>query len=122
MATLYRDAAGGIDGVLSDAIAGLEAGLFVESGRLCVTTSRGSTPVGELSNGERWKLALDLGVRQVGKGGVLAIPQEAWEGLDPENRSIIDSHARAIGVVVLTAEAAAGDLRAEEMVRRDDQG
>ncbi len=66
-------------------------------------------------------MALDVGVKEVGRGGVLAIPQDAWEGLDPENRSIIDSHARSIGVVVLTAEAAEGDLRAEEMVR-EDQG
>ena len=114
-ADTHRDAAQAIDTVLSGAVADLEVGLFVENGRLCVKTSRGATPVGELSHGERWKLALDLGVRRVGRGGVLAIPQEAFEALDPTNRDIVNEHACQLGVVVLTAEAADGELRAETL-------
>lgn len=115
LADLYRNAAHGIDMVLTDAVAGLDIGLFVENGRLCVNTVRGVTSFGELSHGERWKMSLDLGVRRVGARGVLAIPQEAWEGLDYENREAIHQHAKSLGVVVLTAEATDGELRAESL-------
>ena len=44
---------------------------------------------------------------------LVVVRQEAFESLDPTNRAEIDEHARRLGVVVLTAEAAAGDIRAE---------
>jgi ABC-type cobalamin/Fe3+-siderophores transport system ATPase subunit len=105
-----RASAGEIDQILSNAVA--HPRLRVHGGRLVLDTDRGETYFGELSAGERWKIALDLGLEQLGHDGIVVIPQEAWEGLDPANRTAIDEHARRIGVVVLTAEATEGTLGA----------
>ena len=51
-------------------------------------------PFHDLSATEQWKIAIDIGVERVGEGGLLFIPQEAWEGVDVWNRSFIDQHAR----------------------------
>ena len=104
-ASLLRDAARGTDEVLSGMVANLGTGLRVEAGRLVLKTDRGDTYFGDLSHGERWKIAIDLCVDQVGAAGLLVIPQEAFEGLDPQNRSLIARHAEARGVIVMTAEA-----------------
>jgi hypothetical protein len=77
-------------------------------------TGRGPTYYAELSEGERWKMALDIAVQAVGQGGLIVVPQAAWEGLDPVNRSLIATHAKSSGVVVVTAEADDGDLAATE--------
>lgn len=110
-----RMAAAGVEGVLSEAIAKVApAGLRVESGRLVVSTDRGeSTPYAELSPGERWRIAFDVALSSVGGGGMLVIPQEAWESLDPENREEVHWLAVERCVVVFTAEADRGEVRAE---------
>jgi len=79
--------------------------LSVVDGRLVTETVRGITPFGELSEGERWALALRIAAEQVGEHGLIVVPQEAWEGLDADNRTAIDTLARELRVVVLTAEA-----------------
>src|SRR5690606_5567099 len=70
-----------------------------------------------LSEGERWRLALDLAIEALGDGdAVLSISQSAWEGLDGNARRAINEHARSRGTVIVTAEAdheVVGELRAE---------
>lgn len=108
-----RNSARGTDEVLSDLVAKLGVDLVVHEGVLSVQTDRGYEPFAELSHGERWKIAIQLGQLRVGSGGLLPIPQEAWESLDPANRQIVADAARRYRVQVITAEAADGDLRAE---------
>jgi L-lactate utilization protein LutC len=63
--------------------------------------------------GERWRIALEIVIAAVGEGGLLVIPQEAWEGLDPQNREAIAQQAKSARVVILTAECADSELSAE---------
>lgn len=100
--------------LLSEIIADLGCPLRCIDGRLVTDTERGPTYYAELSEGERWKMALDIAVQAVGQGGLIVVPQSAWEGLDPVNRSLIATHAKASGTVVVTAEADDGDLAATE--------
>lgn len=119
-----REHAAGTEQVLSDAIASLDIPLHVVEGRLCTVTGRGETPYAELSHGERWKLAIDLGVRRVGDNGVIVIPQEAWEGLQPANKAVIHQHAIERKVCIITAACDDGNLRCEryqEIPEKSDQ-
>ncbi len=100
-----RDAARSTDEVLSGVVARTGSPLRVEAGRLVLDTGRGVTYFGDLSHGERWKLALDIAIDAVGENGLLVIPQDAFESLDPINRAEIAEHVRGRGVVILTAEA-----------------
>ena len=100
----FREAAGGVDAVLSDMVAKVTTRLRVEAGRLVCDTDRGSELLSDLSGGERWRLALEIAAEQVGQGGLVTVPQEAWEGLDPQNRAEVAGIARRVGVVLLTAE------------------
>ncbi|MBK8184304.1 MAG: hypothetical protein IPK63_16060 [Candidatus Competibacteraceae bacterium] len=105
-----REKAKQTDEVLSEIVAEIPAcPLRVVDGRLVTDTKRGATFYSDLSAGERWRIALDIAIQAVGTGGLLVIPQEAWEGLDPANRAAIDAQAKAAQVVVLTAECSADD-------------
>ena len=107
-----RTAASQIDDVLSRAITSDR--LFVRDGRLYTTTeARGETLFGELSDGERWELAFDIAAPIVGERGLLVLPQDAWQHLDPESRGHVAKLARERSINVLTAEATDGELRAE---------
>ena len=108
-----RNAARGTDDVLSSVVAKSSKLLRVEAGRLVLTTKRGLTYFADLSEGERWKIALDVAIEAVGKGGLITAPQPAWEGLDNRNRKLINDHLQGTGVVLLTAEADDGELRSE---------
>lgn len=107
------------DSVLESALeaAGFTA-IRVSEGRLCVPSDRagGLEPYSELSHGERWALALDMAAKGIGRGGLLTVEQEAWESLDPDNREFVAGLARERELLILTAEAADGELRAEEYV------
>lgn len=103
-ADAYRAAAGSVDWVLSDMVARVTKRLRVEAGRLVCDTDRGAELLSDLSGGERWRLALEIAAEQVGQGGLVTVPQEAWEGLDPQNRAEVADIARRVGVVLLTAE------------------
>jgi len=107
-----RQAARATDEVLSDAVG--EGPLRVEAGRLITDTPRGKTYYGDLSTGERWTIALRLAAVRVGTGGVITCQQEAWEGLDPQNRQLIADEAKRLSVTIITAEADGGELKAEE--------
>ena len=105
-----REKAKQTDEVLSEIVADIPAcPLRVIDGRLVTNTKRGATFYSDLSAGERWRIALDIAIQAVGTGGLLVIPQEAWEGLDPANRAAIDAQAKSAKVVVLTAECSADD-------------
>ncbi len=99
-----RNAAKNTDVVLSSLVAKTCDLLRVEHGRLVLQTRRGTTYFGELSHGERWKLAMDVALNVIGNRGVIVIPQEAWEGCDDFARQAISEHAKLRGVLVLTAE------------------
>jgi len=109
-----RGAAAGCEQVLSAAINEAAAtGLRVEAGRLVLDTDRGTEPYGELSPGERWRLALEIAAHAVNAGGLVPVAQEAYEAMDPHNKAAVAAIARELGIVVLTAEATDGELRAE---------
>lgn len=111
-----RFAAHATDDVLTDLVARVTKRLRVEEGRLVCDTDRGAEPFSELSPGERWRLALEIAAEQVGRGGMVTVPQEAWESLDPTNRREIAQIARDVGVVILTAEASDEAQIAAEVV------
>jgi len=101
----YREAAKATDDVLTGLVTKVTRRLRVEAGRLVCDTERGVEAFAELSPGERWRIALEIAAEQVGQGGLVTVPQEAWESLDPVNRAEVASIARQVGVVILTAEA-----------------
>lgn len=115
-----RSKGGDIDQVLSVAVAKACEALRVEAGRLVLTTDRGTTFFAELSQGERWTMALDLAIDQLGPDGILVIPQEAWEGLDDINRAAIADHVKARQVVVLTAECSLDEQVTAEVYGEPD--
>jgi len=109
---LLRRKARQTEEILSEIIADLGCPLRCLDGRLITDTGRGPTFYADLSEGERWKLALDIAVQALGERGLLVVPQSAWEGLDPTNRALIAGHAQQAGVVIITAECDTGDLGA----------
>ena len=106
----YRDAGKATDEVLSSCIKcpQLRVESDGKSARLVTDHSiRGaSIAYHDLSDGEKWTLAIDIGADQVGVGGLLVISQVGWEGIDGANRAAIHQHAVNRGVYILTAEAA----------------
>jgi energy-coupling factor transporter ATP-binding protein EcfA2 len=110
-AASLRNKAGAAEDVLTEAVGKTGVGLRVlvkdAETRLVLDTERGVTPFAELSEGERWKLAIAVAIGCLPGNAVLFIRQEAWEGLDPFNRKLIDQQARAHGVTILAAEASA---------------
>jgi len=105
IAERLRDAAKSTDQVLTELVAKTCNVLRVEHGRLVLTTKRGATYFADLSHGERWKLAIDIALELLPECGIVVIPQEAFESLDPTARRIINEHAKTRGVVIITAES-----------------
>ncbi len=105
----YRATAASVDDVLSKAIKCEELSIKTigEETRIVVPGhQRGPTTCyHELSEGERWRIAIILGAHQVGEDGLLVVPQHAWESLDVFVRDVISSTAKETKVYVLTAEA-----------------
>lgn len=106
-----RDAAKGTEEILSSLVGKCGTSLRVERGRLVTNHARGTVPYSELSDGTRWKIAIDIGIEALSRIGVpthkmiLIIPQVAWSELSPANRKLIHEHARERGVHILTALA-----------------
>lgn len=114
-ANVYRNQAAATDAVLSSL---LPEGcpLRLEAGRLVTETARSkSEPFAELSDGERWNLAINFAAAQLPPHGLLTIPQAAWESLAPTLQASIDAWARERGVVILTAHVADGPLTVETL-------
>ena len=87
----------------------MSGGMAVVSGELVVRTDRGNEPFADLSTGERWRIALQVGAKAVGPG-VLVCRQDGWEALDTENRQAVATMAREMGLTILTAIASTGEL------------
>lgn len=71
-------------------------------------TARGSEYFAELSPGKRWSLALRMAAeafRASGRPGLLAVPQEAWDGLDGANRAEFQRAVAETDLIVVTAQA-----------------
>ena len=112
-----RACAAGCEEVVARAIGRASpAGIRMVAGRLVLETKRGETYLSDLSTGELWRIALPAVIAHVGRGGIVAVRQEAWEALDPEGRDYVDREAAAAGVHVLTGEATGGELRSEAHV------
>jgi len=110
-AAALRESAAETDDVLAEHLAAvMPQGLRVVDGRLFIERDGRPIPFSELSDGERWTIALDIGIEAVGSGGLMAIEQPAWEGLDTSARNAIHEHAKARGVTVLAAEADHGEV------------
>lgn len=115
----YRDAAKATDEVLSSCLKcpQLRVESDGKSARLVTDTDRGNgVAYHELSDGERWTIAIDIGADQVGEGGLLVISQVGWEGIDGAHRILIHEHAKKRKVYILTAEAAA-DPNAPKLIK-----
>lgn len=106
-----REAARSTDEVLSKAVA--SDVLAIEAGRLVTQTDRGTTLFSDLSQGEKWKLALKIASERAGKTGVIIAKEPAWVSIDPANRQFVHETAKSLGVVLLVEEPTDGELRAE---------
>lgn len=118
-AAKHREAGRATDEVLSNCIKcpQLRVESDGKSARLVADTSRGkSITYHDLSDGEKWTIAIDIGADQVGENGLLVISQIGWEGIDGRNRQIIHQRAVERGVYILTAEAASDPGAAQEIV------
>jgi hypothetical protein len=116
-AQALREAARGVDDVLASVLAdSMPESLRIIDGRLVVADDNRKRFFADLSEGERWRIALDMAISALGESRILAISQVAWEGLDGEARAEIHAHAKAQKTVIVTAEADHGEvgaLRAE---------
>lgn len=110
LAKKYRElSTTGIDSALGQLIGQVFKGSQFMHGRLAVEhQTRGTTYFGELSDGERWTIVLDLATALCPESTLLVVPQTAWEGLDGDNRIKINDWAKKNKIVVLTAEATRG--------------
>lgn len=108
LALKYRDAGKTTDTILSDAINckylrvesdGKAARLYAD------TPERGKTLYHDLSDGQKYRIAIDIGADQVGEDGLLTVDQIGWEGIDADNRVAIDAHAKERGVHIWVLEA-----------------
>lgn len=118
VAETYREAARATDDVLSSAVDS-EALRVVEGRLMTHVEGRGDVLYHERSQGTRCRLAIDEAVKLIRRENaegtaLIVMPQELWDGLDPTNRREIDAYAKELAVTIITAEAADGELRAEE--------
>ena len=119
-----RDKAAGVDLILSGLIPE-GCPLRYEGGRLVLTTDRDQRePYAELSHGERWRVAIEFAKSELTKKNpeqppVLILPQEAWESLDPDNQRHVLQLCIDNRLVIVTAKAASGALRATVLANGD---
>lgn len=96
--------------VLSSAVESLGVPLKVFNSRLVATnTERPNEVFDDLSEGEQWKTVADIAVKTVGPGGLIILPQRAWQDLDQNNRRILAEavtcqEPEGVGVMLLTAQ------------------
>jgi recombinational DNA repair ATPase RecF len=125
-ANRLRDSARATDTVLSKLVSQSGCKLTVvgtEKGpRLVTETDRGQTLFADLSDGQRWRMAMEIGLdtfqRMIAAEGVkgtpiFPLPQRAWQDLNPANRQPIAELAKERGVCILTARCDDGPLRVE---------
>lgn len=107
-AAKYRDAGKSTDEVLSSCIQCPQ--LRIESdgkeARLVTDNERGkSIPYHELSDGQKYRIAIDIAAERVGPGGLVTINQVGWEGIDEDNRAEIHEHGIERGIYILALQA-----------------
>lgn len=112
----YRDAAGGIDGVLSAVVAGMGCPLTVKDGRLVADIGEGPELFRRLSHGERTLLSIDVALAILPESGVLVVDQETYAGLHEADVQRIAEKARERGIVVLSAVLREGAKLGAEVV------
>jgi ABC-type cobalamin/Fe3+-siderophores transport system ATPase subunit len=71
-------------------------------------------PYDDLSDGERWSVAMQYAVKAVGEGGVVPLRQESWQALDPNLRKAVAKQARDSRIWIVTAQVSEGPLRVED--------
>lgn len=114
-----RDSAKYTERILSDLIGQLGTPIEVDfddkgSARLIVNHPKwGRTYFSKLSKGEKLSMVARIAIKAAGNGGVFTIPQEFYEGLDPDNRELLAAELTGSGVVAITAECSSGELRSE---------
>lgn len=108
-AKALRDAAQSVESVLTDMISQICPKLKFEGDRLKMDTDRGPTffhdteGTNGLSKGERTKVAIDIAAEAVGEGGVIVLPQDFTQDLDPVAQQDVADHARLRSVTIITA-------------------
>lgn len=109
-AEFLRDAAKKTQNVLAEVVKGSCEQLRVSSDfRLIVDhAKRGECYFSELSEGERWKIGIEIALSVFAKKGIpglLQIPQHCWEALDGDNRTVIREAIAGTDLAIITAEA-----------------
>lgn len=103
-----RKAIDNVDALLTSQV-DLDDLVRIEHGRLVVSTDRSANePFAELSHGERTKLAIQMAAHAFAKldpdqQGMLTIPQEAYDALQPKNKDLLDREAKRVGLVIIAA-------------------
>lgn len=114
MARKLREAASEVDGALSKLLP-KQCPLRVEAGRLVCETDRGKSELySDLSEGEKWALALKFAAQQLPPGGFLTLEQVAWESFAPSLQAEIAALVEKWGLTLITAAVADGPLRIEK--------
>lgn len=113
-AARLRKAAERVDDVISEAVK-IED-LKIRDGRVFFVADGRDELYDRLSTGARWKAAIKVGAMRVGEFSgdgtkMLILDQDAWQHLDPQNRSLINDVAICESVVIVTAECSSGPLR-----------
>lgn len=111
-----RQAAAGTETVLLDAVREVCGdSLQIRGGRIYYRHAGRNAwvPIEELSTGERWDLALEIGARAVGERGVLVCRQEGWQALDPARKAGVIAKLHELGAVMFAGQVAEGELRVE---------
>lgn len=107
-----REAAKGVDDVLSDKIP--FGPLRIEADAFVLDNDRGKgVPFEECSDGQRYAVAIPYAVRAVGEGGIICLPQRAWQDLAPDVRIEVAKIARDNHVWIVTGMVDTGELRQE---------
>lgn len=71
-------------------------------------------PYDKMSEGQRWRIAMEYAVRTVGEGGIIPLTQESWQSLDSTHRSLIAELAAEHKVWILSADISDEPLHVEE--------
>jgi len=109
-AEFLRDAAKKTQNVLAEVVKESCEQLRVSSDfRLIVDhAKRGECYFSELSEGERWRIGIEIALavfKKKGVPGLLQIPQHCWEALDGDNRNVIREAIAGTSLAIITAEA-----------------
>jgi len=107
----FRARAKAVDEVLTNAVQSRHLRATAdEKGRMRWITEqegRGAVPYHDRSRGTRCAIAVDEAMAAMNGEGpsLILLRQDLWEGLDYENRVLLDRHCRECRVNILTAEA-----------------